>query len=278
MTTLGTPVSLGRRTRTGRLELEFGVRHGQTALLRDLQKAPLMVVRPFRLPCGTLMVFIVNPTGGVLGGDHSEIHVEAGAGTRVLILTQSATRVQPSPGGEWATQELHFHVGAGARLEYYPERTLPFAGSRFRQHLRADLDTGAEFGLLETLASGRVQMGERLAWADYRSEVSVYAAQERVYLDRQHFRPGPHSRAPGVLGGNDYFASGVWVAGDSAAGRPAAESPATAPGWASGLSAGGAVWARGVAATGPALDRAARQLREQVRHDLFGAAPLVLRR
>lgn len=181
-------------------------------------------------------------------------------------------------GGEWATQELHFHVGVGARLEYYPERTLPFAGSRFRQHLRADLGAGAEFGLLETLASGRVQMGERLAWADYRSEVSVYAAQERVYLDRQHFRPGPHSRAPGVLGGNDYFASGVWVAGDSAAGRPAAESPTTAPGWASGLSAGGAVWARGVAATGPALDHAARQLREQVRHDLFGAAPLVLRR
>ncbi|UTA52350.1 urease accessory protein UreD [Deinococcus radiodurans] len=131
MTTLGTPVSLGRRTRTGRLELEFGVRHGQTALLRDLQKAPLMVVRPFRLPCGTLMVFIVNPTGGVLGGDHSEIHVEAGAGTRVLILTQSATRVQPSPGASGPPRNCTFTSGSGHGWSTTPSAPCPLRAAAF---------------------------------------------------------------------------------------------------------------------------------------------------
>jgi len=65
----------GRSTREGVLHLQFGVRGGRTVLTRDVQKAPLMVVRPFELPCGTLMAFVVNPTGGVLGGDRADIRV-----------------------------------------------------------------------------------------------------------------------------------------------------------------------------------------------------------
>ncbi|MDO4244953.1 MAG: urease accessory protein UreD [Deinococcus sp.] len=203
-------MSLTRQTRTGVLHLHFGVRHGQTFLLRDLQKAPLMVVRPFRLPCGTLMVYIINPTGGVLGGDHSEIRVQVDAGARALLLTQSATRVQPSPDGAAATQDIRFTVAAGGRLEYYPERTIPFAGSRFHQTVRADLEGGAEFGWVETLAAGRVQAGESLRFAEYRSEGSIVVDGRRVYLDRQHFCPDEFSRAPGVLGDTNYWASGVW--------------------------------------------------------------------
>ena len=121
----------GQQTRTGILHLRFEEKRGKTVLARDQQKAPLMIIRPFELPCGTLMVFVVNPTGGVLGGDHSEIVAEVGAGARALILTQSATRLQPSPSGARATQDIRFRVASGGRLEYYPERTLPFAGSAF---------------------------------------------------------------------------------------------------------------------------------------------------
>lgn len=268
-------MTLSRRTRTGVLHLHFGVRAGETALLRDLQKAPLMVVRPFRLPCGTLMVYIVNPMGGVLGGDHAEIRVQVDAGARALLLTQSATRVQPSPGGEAATQDIRFTVETGGRLEYYPERTIPFAGSAFHQTVRADLAAGAEFGLLETLATGRVQMGERLQFAEYRSEVEVWVGGARVYLDRQRLRPGPQTRAPGVLGQADYVAAGVWVGRSRPEAPPV---PAPSPGWAGGLSAGGAAWVRGAAASGPVLDRAVQQLREERRAALFGAEALEWRR
>lgn len=264
-------MTLTRQTRTGVLHLHFGVRHGQTALLRDLQKAPLMIVRPFRLPCGTLMVYIVNPTGGVLGGDHSEIRVQVEAGARALLLTQSATRIQPSPSGAPATQDLHFSVAAGARLEYYPERTIPFARSRFRQQLRAELEHGAEFGWLETLATGRVQHGERLQFAEYRSEGAVWVGGRRVYLDRQWLRPSPQSRAPGVLGAADYFASGVWLAPNSPEQLPP-DDPTC------GRSAGGAVWYRVAAASGTELDQRLTRKREWLRQRLFGAAALQIRR
>ncbi|OWL96930.1 urease accessory protein [Deinococcus indicus] len=266
-------MSLLARTRTGVLHLHFGVRGGRTALLRDTQKAPLMVIRPFELPCGTLMVFIVNPTGGVLGGDHAEIRVTVEGGARVLILTQSATRVQPSPDGRPATQDIRFQVAAGARLEFHPERTIPFAGSAFAQTLTAELESGAQFALTETLASGRVQTGERLAFASYESGVQVSVAGRRVYLDRQRLVPGPLTRAPGVWGGQDYQASGVFVGGPVPV-----DLPGTPGVLASGVSAGGAVWLRGVAARGPDLDRALLGARESLRRQLWNAPPVQVRR
>nr|WP_254605441.1 urease accessory protein UreD [Deinococcus sp. JMULE3] len=255
------------------MHLHFGVRGGRTALLRDTQKAPLMVIRPFELPCGTLMVFIVNPTGGVLGGDHAEIRVTVEAGAQVLILTQSATRVQPSPDGRPATQDVHFTVAAGARLEFHPERTIPFAGSAFTQTLTAELEVGAQFALTETLASGRVQTGERLAFLSYESRVQVSVAGRRVYLDRQRLVPGEFTRAPGVWSGQDYQASGVFVGGPVPADLP------DVPGvLASGVSAGGAVWLRGVAARGPVLDATLSGARDQLRAAMWHAPPVQVRR
>ncbi len=266
-------MSLIQQTSTGLLHLHFEARGGKTILTRDLQKAPLMIIRPFELACGTLMVFIVNPTGGLLGGDHNEIRVKVSAGARGLILTQSATRVQPSPAGAAATQDLHFEVAAGGRLEYYPERTIPFAGSRLHQTLRAELEEGAALGITETLASGRVLKGERSAFAEYRSRVEVWRGTERLALDQLRLVPTPHTRAPGIWGPLDYAASGVWVGGGEVTAWPGV------PGrLASGLTAGGAVWLRSAAARGPQLDADLGAAREGLRAQLFGATPLQIRR
>ncbi|GGK98823.1 urease accessory protein UreD [Deinococcus radiotolerans] len=267
-----TGLTLLARTRTGVLHLNFGLRRGRTVLLRDIQKAPLMVIRPFELPCGTLMVFIMNPTGGVLGGDHAEIRAVVGEGARVLILTQAATRVQPAPDGRSATQDIHFAVAADGRLEYHPERTIPFAGSAFTQTLTAELEEGAQFGLTETLAAGRVQMGERLAFRSFESRVQVNVAGRRVYLDCQRLTPGDLTSAPGVWGPGEYQASGVFVGGVPG------ELPSSPGILASGVSAGGAVWVRGVASRGPVLDAVLVRARDSLRLTLWGAPPLQVRR
>jgi len=247
-------------------------------LARDHQKAPLMVIRPFTLPCGTLMVFIVNPTGGTLGGDTAEIRVSVGPGARALLLTQSAARVQPSPTGAEAVQSIEFQVAAGGRLEYYPERVLPFAGSHFQQKIRADVEPGAEFGLCETLATGRVAMGERLRFGRYRSQVEVRRGGRAVYLDRTDLQPAEQPlSAPGLLGGNDYSAAGVWL-GSGTPETSATGLPAVPGRLASGLNAAGAVWLRATARSGPDLDRLLGQAREPLRAALFGAPPLQVRR
>ncbi len=274
-------MTLFARTRFGQLDLHFARRGQKTVLLRDVQKAPLMIVRPFELPCGTLMVFIVNPTGGVLGGDHSEIRVTVGEGAKVVILTQSATRVQPSPDGAAAVQHIFFEVGAGARLEYYPERTIPFAGSRFAQDIQVNLAATSEFGLTESLASGRVQMGERLTFGSYASRVAIYRDQQRIFLDVQRFDNTDldleTARSAGIWAEMDYIGSGVWV------GQPTACTLAPLPfdteaRFAWGENHGGVLWLRGAAQQGPRVDERLTSICNQIRREWFGAAPLQIRR
>lgn len=265
--------SPGQQTRTGALHLTFERRAGQTVLVREFQKAPLMIVRPFALPCATLSVFVVNPTGGLLGGDHNDIQISVGPGARVLVLTQSATRVQPSASGAAATQTVQLAVAAGGRLEYYPERVLPFAASRLIQTLRVSLEPGAELGLTETLASGRVLSGEQLKFAEYRSRTEVWCGPQRLYLDQWRLSPGPQTRAPGVWQALDYAASGVFVGPGTLQDWPAE------PGrLASGLTASGAVWLRAASARGPQLDADLGAARQSFRQQLFGAPPLQIRR
>ncbi|GGJ84598.1 urease accessory protein UreD [Deinococcus aquiradiocola] len=273
----------GRSTREGVLHLQFGVRGGRTVLTRDVQKAPLMVVRPFELPCGTLMAFVVNPTGGVLGGDHADIRVTVGEGARVLLLTQSATRVQPHPEGLEAVQDVQFSVAEGGRLEYHPERTIPFAGSAFRQSVQVDVAEGAQFGMTESLAVGRVAMGERLQFRQYRSRVEVRLAGRPVALERVDLRPQEEALdVPGLLGGRAFSASGVWVGGPDRVGRQDGTDGEDWPGvpgiLACGRNHAGAVWLRAAAERGPDLDAALTTARDALRCSLFGAAPLRVRR
>lgn len=272
-------LTLGQQTRTGALHLAFEQRGARTVLIREYQKAPLMIVRPFALPCGTLSVFVVNPTGGLLGGDHNDIQISVGPGARALVLTQSATRVHPSATGAAATQAVRLCVASGGRLEYYPERVLPFAGSRLLQTLRADLEPGAELGLTETLASGRVHSGERLAFAEYRSRTEVWRGEQRLYLDQVSLRPTPHTRAPGVWHDLDYAASGVFVGSGAPGGSSVPEVwPALLGRLASGLTAGGAVWLRAAAAGGLKLDADLSGARQSIRQQVFRAPPLQIRR
>lgn len=262
-----------QRTRHGVLRLHFGTRGGRTVLLRDLQQAPLMIVRPFLLPCGTLMVFVVNPTGGLLGGDCSDIEVRVDGGARVLIVGQSATRIQPDPAGREVVQNVHLRVAAGGRLEYYPERIIPFAGSAFLQTLLAEVEAGGALGLSETLASGRVQMGERLRFEHYASRTEVWQAGRRVYLDHSRLVPDGLALAPGVWGRFDYMATGAWL-GDGGV----TDWPGQPGRLATGGSAGGTVWLRAVASRGPELDASLSSARELLRRQIFAAAPLHVRR
>ncbi len=168
--------------------------------------------------------------------------------------------------------------------KYYPERTIPFAGSRFKQTILAELQGGAEFGLSETLASGRVHSGERLAFAEYGSRVEVRQAGLRVYLEQQKLVPDAAMRAAGIWGNTDYAASGVWLGAGTISEWPSQtkgsyqKSHQSCNRLATGLSAGGAVWLRSVASSGPALDNELKQARESLRQQLFGAVPLQIRR
>ena len=83
----------------------------------------------------------------------------------VLISSPSANRVYRTE-SKVSQQHIDITVGPGAILEWVPEHTIPFAGSRFRQILHATLAPGATLLLWDAVASGRIAREERWAFTD----------------------------------------------------------------------------------------------------------------
>jgi urease accessory protein len=251
------------RTQHGELELVFEKRGDRTVLVHDFQRTPLQIVRPFELEPGVLTAIIINPTAGVMAGDSYRISVTLREGARVVLLTQSATKIHRMDAGLSARQEIIFNVASGARLEYYPERTIPFADSSFSQVSRANLEPDAEFALLESWTTGRVLHGERLEFRKYGSRTEVCVNGKLEYLDAFSLEPARMNLiALGILENHDYLTSGVFVGR-----QPASLESSDA---ALGLTAAGHVYFRANARSGPELDQVMVRTRDQLRLDLFG--------
>src|SRR5207245_635300 len=87
-------------------------------------------------------VSILNPTGGLVGGDRLDVTIDVGPGAHACLTTPSATKVYRTTGA-MAEQHVSIVVDAGAMCEWIPDHTIPFPGSRLRQTLDARLAEGA---------------------------------------------------------------------------------------------------------------------------------------
>lgn len=123
---------------------------------------PLQALEPMDLDGdGAATLLLLNPTGGLLGGDRLETAVALGPGSRVCLSTPSATRVYRSRGAA-SIQRLAIDVGAGAVLEWVPDHLIPSPGARLRQSTEVALAGDATLLYLDSWATGRAARDE--AW------------------------------------------------------------------------------------------------------------------
>jgi len=86
---------------------------------------------------------LIHPPGGLVGGDVLDIGVRASPGSHGLITTPGASRFYRSE-GELALQRTRIRVEDGARLEWLPLEAICYSGCQAENHLRIELDPGAE--------------------------------------------------------------------------------------------------------------------------------------
>ena len=260
------------RVQHGRLELEFAVSNGRTVLLGERQQAPLQLIRPFTLDGTDAAVFVINPTAGVLAQDDLHLSLRVGPGAQVVLLTQAANRIHRMEPGQSASQTIRFEVACGGCLEYYPERTIPFAGSNFSSSTQVFLEAGARFAQIETLAPGRVAHGEQLAFTRLANQLQIWQQGGLVYLDRWVLKPAQQPlEGLGVWEGGRFLATGVFVG-------PTPAPTVEVEGVAVGLTAHGHLWLRVLAANGPQLDQLVARVRDALRQQWFGRGRLAVRR
>jgi urease accessory protein len=178
--------AIGRR---GALSYVFERQGPRTVLTRSSCSSPWHYFPPSSLDdSGCAYTWLVNPSGGLVGGDQVTVAAQLQDDTHVLMTSPSANRVYRSE-GEPAVQEVRLTAGAGARLEWLPEVTIPFAGSRFRQSIHVELASGATVVLWDAMASGRVARNERWAFASYENEIVIRTASGQSAVERLSVTP-----------------------------------------------------------------------------------------
>jgi urease accessory protein len=178
---------------TGHLRLCFDVREGRTFLSEQSFRAPMHISKPY-WDGNQLIVNVVNPTAGFFPGDELKVDVEARPGTRTVMTSPSASRI--FRGREELSAVVvkqRFLVNAGAQIEIFPEMLIPHAGARFAQETVLDVAEGAELLMLESMAPGRVAMGEAFTFHSLRWMTQLSLGGRLAALERYRLSPDDDS-------------------------------------------------------------------------------------
>src|SRR5580698_4734086 len=84
--------------RDGFLDLAFRSNGHRTILARRRFTHPLQALEPTRTADGSLCLMMLNPSGGLVGGDRLSTSVHIGPGAAVVLTTASATKVYRTEG------------------------------------------------------------------------------------------------------------------------------------------------------------------------------------
>lgn len=191
--------------RVGRLDLQYTRQNQRTILAQSRCSSPWHLFPPMYLDSsGCAFTSLMNPSGGFVAGDHLLIQAALERDAHVVLSTPSANRVYRSLGEE-ARHTVRLSVASGGILEWFPEMTIPFAGSRFVQTMDVRLATGATALIWDSVASGRVARGERWAFASLQNHIRITTSSGGRLLERYEARPQPGQA--GLVSAYNYVAS-----------------------------------------------------------------------
>ena len=177
------------RGKTSQLILRYANQQGKTALTHSYFSYPWYSFPPLYLDnTGCATTFLTNPSGGFVGGDDLSLTATLGKNTHVLLTTPSATKIYRML-EQSATQSIDITVGPNAILEWMPDLTIPFAGSRFSQSINIRMSTGATVILWDAMAAGRVARGERWVFSQFANQINILGSNGSQLHERYSLLP-----------------------------------------------------------------------------------------
>ncbi|WP_447598817.1 urease accessory protein UreD [Nitrospira sp. Nam80] len=275
--------------RVGRLTMSFACQDRRTVMTGASRTSPWHLFPPIYLDdTGSAYTLLVNPSGGLVGGDRLSIHMTLAAQSHVIVSTPSANRVYRSRSKDLeAIQTIKVMVGEGAILEWAPEHTIPYAGSRFRQTIQVRLAPNSTVMLWDAMAAGRVAQEERWAFSSLANHVAITTASGVSVIERYRLDHASAFHPAGIARSWDYVASlyivsdalnpDAWKTLEARIGDVLDAEPGALLGGVSTPAVPGVV-VKLVARSAPVLTAALEQLWAAVRFTLWGQPPVTLRK
>ena len=134
------------------------VRDGKTEIASLYQEGAAKI----RLPhthSNALQAVLMNTAGGLTGGDHLRWSATVQAGGKLVLTTPACERAYRSTGPD-ARVENRLVAHEGAHIDWLPQETILFEGSRLDRSLEVELHNDATFTAVEAVLLGREAMGE----------------------------------------------------------------------------------------------------------------------
>ncbi|MEO8283271.1 MAG: urease accessory protein UreD [Pseudarthrobacter sp.] len=168
----------------GRLELVITERGGRSIASRQFHQGALRVLRPHYLDgSGQVCYVMVNPGGAYLGADLYTVDVEVGAGARLLLTTQSATKIYRTP-GSFAEQRMTLTLKEGAQLELAPDQLIAYREASYRQNTHITVHPASSLLMAEVVTPGWSPDGSSFKYEELRlrNEIHVSSAHGTQFL------------------------------------------------------------------------------------------------
>jgi len=160
--------------------LRVSRRGPRSIVVRAYARSPLRLLTPSNHGHAA-WIFTSTLGGGLLGGDAIALDVEVEPGAAALLQTQASTKIYRSRRG--ASSTLRAAVEDDATLLIVPDPTVCFAGASYRQAQCVDLTPGANLVLVDWITAGRRAAGERWAFDQYESRITVRRGSDLLLAD-----------------------------------------------------------------------------------------------
>ena len=159
-----------------------------------------------------LQAVLMNTAGGLTGGDHIRWTAAARPGAKLVLTTPACERVYRSIGGD-AKVENRLVAHEGAHIDWLPQETILFEGSRLDRRLEVDLLDGATLTAVEAVLIGREAMGESAPTARLRDNWRIRRNGKLIHAEATVLSGDPtERRSLSLLDGAIAFATVLHVA------------------------------------------------------------------
>ncbi|XGA79813.1 urease accessory protein UreD [Halomonas sp. CH40] len=200
------------------LALRFANRDEVTRLVQARHQGPLRVQRSF-YPEGRTQachVYVLHPPGGLVSGDALTIRADIEPGAHALLTTPAANKLYKadSQGVAWH-QQTTLNVEDGGILEWLPQETIAFDGSKGTQRTHIALQGSARCLGWEVMALGRPASQLPYAFGRIEQHFRLTLDGKPLWLERQPLDP-LHPRFSGRWGqGGATVQATLWAVGVS---------------------------------------------------------------
>jgi urease accessory protein len=166
-----------------------------------------------RMPRGTFEAILINTSGGLAGGDRTEIKATVTAGAALTLTGQTAERVYRTLGPA-AEVKIKLCAEAGSTLLWMPQESIFFEGSCLERSLDVELRDNATFLAVEAMLFGRREMGEYVKHVSVVDRWNIY--RDGGLIHTEVFRLGPNWPVSKATFGDNHAAATVLLVSEQA--------------------------------------------------------------